>query len=98
MADRLTADPDQHQRIACALALLLEAGREIEPVYELLDDLGISDVDPQNLIAARHSAAKQHFERALHELKPDCELSQLDRIRELAISVGSIALNSRGQR
>jgi hypothetical protein len=28
----------------------------------------------------------------LHELNPDGELSQLDRIRDLAISLGSIAL------
>jgi hypothetical protein len=53
MADRLTADPDQHRLIACALALRFDVGREIEPVCELLEDLGISDVDPQNLMAAR---------------------------------------------
>jgi hypothetical protein len=44
-------------------------------------------------MAARHSAVNKHFERALHELNPDGELSQLDQMRELAISVGSIALN-----
>jgi hypothetical protein len=44
-------------------------------------------------MAARLSAVNKHFERALHELNPDGELSQIDRIRELAISVGSIALN-----
>jgi len=32
-------------------------------------------------------------ERARHELNPDGELSQIDRIRDLAITVGSIALN-----
>ena len=30
---------------------------------------------------------------ALHELKPDAELSQLDQLRGLAIRVGSVALN-----
>ena len=93
MADHLAADPDQRRLIACALALWFDIGREIEPVCELLDDLGISDVDPQNLMAARHSAVNKHFERALHDLNPDGELSQLDRIRELALSVGSISLN-----
>jgi hypothetical protein len=50
------------------------------------------DVDPQNLMATRQSDARKRFERMLHELKPDGELSELDRIRDLAISVGSIAL------
>jgi hypothetical protein len=44
-------------------------------------------------MAARHSAVNKHFERALHDLNQDGELSQMDRICELAISVGSIALN-----
>jgi hypothetical protein len=90
VADRLAANPDQRRLIACALALRFDVGREIEPMCELLGDLGISDVDPQNLMAARQSTVNQHFERALHELNPDGELSQMDRIRELAISVGSI--------
>jgi hypothetical protein len=59
-------------------------------VCELLGELGISDVDPQNLIGTPQRAAKEHFARALN---PDGELSQIDRIRELAIAVGSIALN-----
>jgi hypothetical protein len=92
MANCLTTNPDQRRPIACALALRFDVGREIEPVCELLDDLGISDVDPRNLMAARHSAVNKHFERALHDLNQDGELSQMDRICELAISVGSIAL------
>jgi hypothetical protein len=55
-------------------------------------NLGISNVDPRKLMAAQHSAVNEHFKRALHKLNPDGELSQLDRIRELAINVGSIAL------
>jgi hypothetical protein len=94
LADRLTTDPDEHRLILCAFAL--RVGREIEPVCALLAELGISDVDPQNLTAARHSAVNEHFERALRELNPDGELSQMVRIRELAISVGSIALNGNG--
>jgi hypothetical protein len=92
LADRLTANPNEHRLIACALALRFDVGREIEPVCELLNDLGISGVDPENLMAVRHSAVIEHFEQALHELNPDGGLSQLDRIRELAINVGSIAL------
>jgi hypothetical protein len=34
---------------------------QIDPVSERLDELGISDVDPQNLLATRHSAVKEHF-------------------------------------
>jgi hypothetical protein len=97
MADLLTSDSDEHRLIACAFALRFAVGRETEPVCQLLNDLGISDVDPQNLMAAQHSAVNEHFEQALHELNPEGELSQLDRIRELAISVGSIALNGRDQ-
>jgi hypothetical protein len=93
IADRLASNPDQHQLIACAIALRLDVGREIASVCELLDDLEISDVDPQNLIAMRRSAVVNNFERVLRELNPDGELSQLDRLRELAMSVGSIALN-----
>jgi len=93
MADLLTSDPDEHRLIASAFALRFDVGREIEPICEVLDDFGISGVDPQNLMAARHSAVSEDFERVLHELNPDGELSQLDRIRELAITVGSIALN-----
>ena len=94
MTDRLTAKPNQRRLIACALALRFHVGRDIEPVCELLHELGISDVDPQNLIATRHLAVVDDFARALHEFSPDGELSQLDRIRELAIRVGSIALLS----
>jgi hypothetical protein len=95
MADRLTTDPDEHRLILCALALRLNKniGREIEPVCARLDDLGIVNIDPQKLTAARHSTVNEHFEQALHELNPDGDSSQMDRIRELAISVGSIALN-----
>jgi hypothetical protein len=64
LGDRLTANPNEHRLIACALALRFDIGRDIEPVRELLDDLGISDVDPQNHMVARHSAVNKHFERA----------------------------------
>ena len=93
IADRLTSDPDEHRMILCALALRFDVGREIEPVCEMLDGLGICDVDRQNLIAMRRSAVVNNFERVLRELNPDGELAQIDRLRELAISVGSVALN-----
>ena len=84
-ADRLTSDPDEHRLIACAFALRFDVGREIEPICEVLDDLGISGVDPQNLMAGRNSAVNKLFERALHELNPDGELSQLDRMIRWAL-------------
>ena len=47
--------PDQQRLITCALALGFNVGGEIETLCGLLDDLGICVVDPQNLIAMRHS-------------------------------------------
>jgi hypothetical protein len=71
-------------------AARLDIGRDIEPACELPDDLGISNVDPQTLIAAR-SLVNRHFEQALHDRNPNGDISQIDQIRDLAISVGSIA-------
>jgi hypothetical protein len=72
LADRLTANPNEHRLIACALALRFDIGRDIEPVRELLDDLGISDVDPQNHMVARHSAVNKHNKRASEVLRDQC--------------------------
>ena len=62
------------------------------PVCKLLEEIGISDFDPQQLIAARRSTYFEDFQRALKELDRDCEPEQIVRIGELGMRLGSIAL------
>ena len=93
LADHLTDDPDERRLIACAFALKSDVfGREIDPVCKLLEEIGISDFDPQQLIEARRSTYFEDFQRALEELDRDCEPEQIVRIGELGMRLGSIAL------
>ena len=95
LAEALTDDPDERRLIACAFALKSDVfGREIDPVCKLLEEIGISDFDPQQLIEARRSTYFEDFQRALEELDRDCEPEQIVRIGELGIRLGSIALSS----
>ena len=64
------------------------------PVCKLLEEIGISDFDPQQLIEARRSTYFEDFQRALKELDRDFEPEQTVRIGELGIRLGSIALSS----
>jgi hypothetical protein len=64
-------------------------GREIDPVCKLLDEIGISDFNPQQLIEARRSTYFEDFQRALEELDRDCEPEQMVRIGELGMRLGS---------
>ena len=96
LADQLTDDPDERRLIACAFALKSDVfGREIDPVRKLLEEIGISDFDPQQLIAARRSTYFEDFQRALKELDRAFEPEQIVRIGELGIRLGSIALSGR---
>ena len=80
--------------MACAFALKSHVfGREIDPVCKLLDEIGISDFDPQQLIVARRSTYFEDFQRALEELDRDCKPEQMVRIGELGIRLGSLALS-----
>ena len=95
LADQLTDDPDERRLIACAFALKSDVfGREIDPVCKLLEEIGISDFEPQQLIEARRSTYFEDFQRALKELDRDCEPEQMVRIGELGIRLGSVALSS----
>ena len=95
LADQLTDDPDERRLIACAFALKSDVfGREIDPVCKLLEEIGISDFDPQQLIDARRRTYFEDFQRALKELDRDCEPELIVRIGELGIRLGSIALSS----
>jgi hypothetical protein len=97
LADHLIDDPDERRLIACAFALQSDVfGREIDPVCKLLEEIGISDFEPQQLIEARRSTYFEDFQRALKELDRDCEPEQMVRIGELGIRLGSIALSSGG--
>src|SRR6516225_11314735 len=95
LADHLIDDPDERRLIACAFALQSDVfGREIDPVCKLLEEIGISDFEPQQLIEARRSTYFEDFQRALKELDRDCEPEQMVRIGELGIRLGSVALSS----
>jgi len=56
------------------------------PVCELRSDLGIADIDPQNLIAMRRCDLTEHFERALGEFDPYGGLGEMNRIPERSVS------------
>jgi hypothetical protein len=95
LAEAFTDVPDERRLIACAFALKSAVfGREIDPVCKLLEEIGISDFDPQQLIEARRSTYFEDFQRALKELDRDFEPEQTVRIGELGIHLGSIALSS----
>ena len=95
LAEALTDVPDERRLIACAFALKSDVfGREIDPVCKLLEEIGISDFDPQQLIEARRSTYFEDFQRALKELDRGFEPEQTVRIGELGIRLGSIALSS----
>jgi hypothetical protein len=81
LAEALTDVPDERRLIACAFALKSDVfGREIDPVCKLLEEIGITDFDPQQLIEARRSTYFEDFQRALEELDRDCEPEQIVRI------------------
>jgi hypothetical protein len=90
-----------HRHAKLPRGTLGSLGREIEPACELLQEVGIDDFEPEQLMAIRDSRVFAEFKQVFADYpSEDADDEQLDeyfkRLHTLAIEAGSIAISASG--
>jgi hypothetical protein len=96
MVDTMSNGRADRRPIMFCLAVEFAVGPDIDPACELLHEIGISDFEPDQVIAVRDSRVFAEFKQVSADYpNEDADYEQLDeyfkRLHTLAIAAGSIA-------